>query len=91
MMATLTIRNVPENVKSALQDRATAHGRSMEAELRKLVESYASPATGRDLAKFVRCLPSSLTSDEDANALAHSLDQAHATEISQRKTVSFDE
>ncbi len=38
-MATLTIRNVDERVKRKLQIRAAYNGRSMEAEVRALLES----------------------------------------------------
>jgi plasmid stability protein len=38
-MATLTIRNVDERVKRKLQIRAAYNGRSMEAEVRALLEA----------------------------------------------------
>jgi plasmid stability protein len=37
-MATLTIRNLDDKVKRALQIRAARNGRSMEAEVRALIE-----------------------------------------------------
>ena len=44
-MATLTIRNVPENVKQALRVKAAESGRSLEESLRKLVsEQVNDPA-----------------------------------------------
>lgn len=43
-MATLTIRNVPEETKRALKARAAAHDRSMEAEVRDiLATAVATP------------------------------------------------
>jgi plasmid stability protein len=36
-MATLTIRNLPEDVRDKLRVRAAEHGRSMEAEARDLL------------------------------------------------------
>lgn len=36
-MASLTIRNIPEDVKQRLRQRAAAHGRSMEEEGRRLI------------------------------------------------------
>ncbi len=36
-MASLTIRNIPEDVKHRLRQRAAAHGRSMEEEGRRLI------------------------------------------------------
>ena len=48
-VATLTIRNVDDEVHAFLRRRAAAHGRSMEAELRALLdarmkEEWRSPA-----------------------------------------------
>lgn len=39
-MATLTIRNVPENMRDALRVRAAKNGRSMEAELRLMIQAH---------------------------------------------------
>ncbi len=36
-MATLTIRNLPDDVRDALRVRAAKHGRSMEAEVREML------------------------------------------------------
>ncbi|MCA1943446.1 MAG: Arc family DNA-binding protein [Yonghaparkia sp.] len=38
-MATLTIRNLPEPVRRSLKERAAAHNRSMEAEVRSILEN----------------------------------------------------
>jgi plasmid stability protein len=38
-MATLTIRNLPDAVRDKLRARAAAHGRSMEAEARAVLEA----------------------------------------------------
>ena len=43
-MATLTIRNVPEETKRALKARAAAHDRSMEAEVRDILQSAVQPS-----------------------------------------------
>lgn len=37
-MATLTIRRIDEQVKQALRHRAARHGRSMEAEVRAILD-----------------------------------------------------
>lgn len=37
-MAQLVIRNIPEHVKERLKQRAKLHGRSLEAELRDILE-----------------------------------------------------
>lgn len=43
-MASITIRNVPEEVHRALRVRATQHGRSTEAEIRAILEQATKPA-----------------------------------------------
>lgn len=42
-MATLTVRNIPEEVHSALRQRAAQHGQSMEAEVRDILEAAVTP------------------------------------------------
>ena len=54
-MASITIRNLDDDVKTRLRVRAAGHGRSMEEEarliLRKAVERQTAP---RDLASAIR-------------------------------------
>jgi len=42
-MASITIRNVPDEVHRALRVRAAQHGRSAEAEIRVILEQAAKP------------------------------------------------
>ncbi|KQQ14819.1 plasmid stability protein stbC [Methylobacterium sp. Leaf123] len=42
-MASITIRNVPDEVHRALRSRAAQHGRSTEAEIRAILEQAAKP------------------------------------------------
>lgn len=42
-MASVTIRNVPDEVHRALRVRAAQHGRSTEAEIRDILEKAANP------------------------------------------------
>lgn len=42
-MATLTIRNLPEEIHRALRVRAAMHGRSTEAEIRDILETTVHP------------------------------------------------
>lgn len=42
-MASITIRNVPEEVHRAIRVRAAMHGRSAEAEIRSILEQAAKP------------------------------------------------
>ena len=55
-MASITIRNLDERVKSSLRLRAASHGRSMEEEVRDILKTVlANGDTGlRDLASAVR-------------------------------------
>lgn len=46
-MATVTIRNVDENTKRALQHRAVRHGTSMEQEIRSILDE-AAKAEGQE-------------------------------------------
>lgn len=41
-MATLTVRNIPDDELAALRVRAAEHGRSMEAEVRELIRAAGS-------------------------------------------------
>jgi plasmid stability protein len=42
-MASVTVRNLPEETHRALRARAAAHGRSTEAEIRAILESVVRP------------------------------------------------
>ena len=42
-MASITIRNVPDDVHRALRVRAAQHGRSAEAEIREILEQAVKP------------------------------------------------
>lgn len=42
-MASITIRNVPDEVHRAIRVRAAKHGRSTEAEIRNILEQAAKP------------------------------------------------
>ncbi len=41
-MATLTIRNLDDKIRDFLRQRAAKHGRSMEAEVRSILEATAA-------------------------------------------------
>ncbi len=43
MMASITVRNLPEEVRRALRVRAAQHGRSTEAEVRDILEQAVRP------------------------------------------------
>ncbi|MGA0587596.1 FitA-like ribbon-helix-helix domain-containing protein [Dyella sp. KRB-257] len=42
-MASITVRNVPDEVHRAIRVRAAQHGRSAEAEIREILESAVKP------------------------------------------------
>jgi plasmid stability protein len=42
-MATVTVRNLPEETHHALRMRAATHGRSTEAEIRAIIENTVRP------------------------------------------------
>jgi len=53
-MASLTIRNLDNNVKAQLRQRAARHGRSMEAEARTILSQILNaPAGERNLAAAI--------------------------------------
>ena len=53
-MPTLTIRNVPEETKKRLRIRAAEHDRSMEAELRAILDSaLGKPEPPENLAEAI--------------------------------------
>lgn len=59
-MATMTIRNLDEDVKTRLRLRAALHGRSMEEEVRSILRSVLSGGaethTGAALVDDIRAL-----------------------------------
>ncbi|MBU4609757.1 Arc family DNA-binding protein [Achromobacter sp. GG226] len=42
-MASITVRNIPEEVHRAIRVRAAMHGHSTEAEVRRILEQAARP------------------------------------------------
>lgn len=60
-MASITIRNLEDDLKRRLQVRAAGHGRSMEAEVREILRrAVTAPAPPRDLARAIRSRVASL-------------------------------
>jgi antitoxin FitA len=61
-MASITIRQLPENTKRKLRMRAAQNGRSMEQEAREILrielnksgEANRPPKTGKDLVEAIR-------------------------------------
>ena len=55
-MAVLTVRNLPSAVHRALRLRAARHGRSMEAEVRSILEASVHPPERVKLGSLLRDL-----------------------------------
>lgn len=54
-VATLTIRDVDDDLKAALRVRAAKHGHSMEAEVREILASALKrPPAGRGMATLIQ-------------------------------------
>ncbi len=65
-MATLTVRNVSEEVHRALRVRAAEHGRSAEAEVRAILEESLRPEGRVRMGDALSALGQSIgLSDED--------------------------
>jgi antitoxin FitA len=74
-MATIIVRNLPEETHRALKSRAAAHRRSTEAEVRAILETVVRPAKrvriGSELAAFGRKAGGvELTTRRDSSAVA---------------------
>lgn len=78
-MATVTVRNLPDEVHRALRVRAAMHGRSTEAEIRDILETTVRPPErlrlGKALAELGRRV--GLT-DEDFAAFEQVRDKSSA-------------
>jgi plasmid stability protein len=78
-MATLTVRNLPEEVHRALRVRAAEHGRSTEAEVRAILSGAVIPPQrlrmGDALAKLGREVG---LDDEDCRTLSELRDKTPA-------------
>lgn len=67
-MATLTVRNVPDNVHRALRVRAARHGRSTEAEVREILATAVKPEKRVRMGDAIAaiCRKAGLTSEDSA-------------------------
>ncbi len=69
-MASITVRNLEDEVKTKLRLQAARHGRSMEAEVREIIRDgvmteEAEPVPERSIADFFRELNERYPPDED--------------------------
>ncbi len=81
-MATVTVRNLPDEVHRALRVRAATHGRSTEAEIREILELAVRPQErlrlGSALAELGRRV--GLT-DDDIAAVERARDKSPAEPV----------
>ena len=78
-MATLTVRNISDEVHHALHARAARHGRSMEAEVRGILESAVSPEGRVKLGSLLADVGRrARLTDEEATAFEQVRDKAPA-------------
>jgi plasmid stability protein len=78
-MATLTVRNLPDNVHRALRVRAAQHGRSTEAEVRDILEAVVKPEKRLRMGDALTALGQSIgLSDADAQAITRVRDRKAA-------------
>jgi plasmid stability protein len=67
-MASITIRNVPDEVHRAIRVRAAMHGRSAEAEIRDILEQAARPEGRVKLGTLLASIASEAGGLTDAEA-----------------------
>ncbi len=64
-MPSITVRNVPDEVHRALKIRAAHHGRSTEAEIRKILEESVRPENRLGLGSLLADIGQSLQLTEE--------------------------
>ncbi len=78
-MATVTIRNLPDEVHRALRVRAAMHGRSTEAEIRAILQATVRPPERLRLGTALSTLSQQAgLTNEDFDALTAARDQSPA-------------
>ncbi len=81
-MATLTVRNLPEEVHRALRIRAAAHGRSTEAEVREIIAATVTPPERLRMGEALAALGREIgLEDDDVSALDGLRDRDPATPV----------
>ena len=79
-MASITVRNVPDEVHGALRVRAAQHGRSAEAEIRDFLERAVKPAKRVRLGDALAALGRKVgVTDEDIAVIDQMRDKSPAS------------
>lgn len=68
-MPVLTVRNLPDEVHRALRARAAKHGRSMEAEVRDILNAAIAPGDRLKLGSLLADIGREAALSDDAVAL----------------------
>jgi len=85
-MPSVTVRNVPDEVHRAIRVRAAQHGRSIEAEMRDILESAVKPQGRIQLGSLLAEIGRKVKLTDEEFAIFESVrDKAPA------RTASFDE
>jgi plasmid stability protein len=74
-MASITVRNLPDEVRRALRARALRHGRSTEAEVRDILEQAAKPEGRLRLGDFLASIAREAGGLTDAEAVQFERDK----------------
>jgi len=78
-MASITVRNVPDDVHRALRVRAAQHGRSAEAEIRDILERAVKPPKRVRIGDALAALGRKIgLTDEDIAAIDQARDKSPA-------------
>ncbi len=78
-MAMITVRNLPDEVHRALQVRAAQHGRSIQSEVREILENAVKPQARRRMGESLAALGRKLSlSDDDLDTVARARDRTPA-------------
>lgn len=72
-MPSVTVRNVPDEVHRAIRVRAAQHGRSIEAEMRAILESAVRPQNRVKLGSMLAEIGRKVKLTEDEFALFESV------------------
>ena len=81
-MASITVRNIPDEIHRALRIRAAQHGRSTEAEIRIILEQAARPEGRRLMGTALSAIWGANGLTEDEAALIESADRTPAAPMS---------
>ncbi|KAK0341698.1 Plasmid stability protein [Friedmanniomyces endolithicus] len=81
-MATVTIRNLSKTTHQALKARAIQHGRSLEAEIRHILDATVTPASRVKIGSAISALSRNAgLSDDDLEGLILRRDRKAAEPI----------